>query len=77
MKNHIGNIGRVLEHLKNNEGITSMESFELYGATRLSAIIFCLRQDGYVINSVRKQGKNRYGDKVNYVQYQLVGEEIK
>lgn len=43
MNSHIGNIGRVLEHLKNNEGITSMESFELYGATRLSAIIFLFK----------------------------------
>ena len=50
-----GNTGRVFQHLKDNEGITSKEAFELYGATRLSAIIFNLRKAGYKINSVKKQ----------------------
>ena len=34
MSNHTGNVGRVLNYLKNHQGITSMESFELFGATR-------------------------------------------
>ena len=41
----------VLEHLKNHVGITSMEAIDLYGATRLSAIIFNLRKYGYNIKS--------------------------
>lgn len=76
-KKHKGNIGRVLEHLKNHDGITSMQAFELFGVTRLSAIIFRLRDDGYVIKNVHRECLNRYGDKVRFVEYQLVGEEIK
>lgn len=74
MNNHTGNVGRVLDYLKNHQGITSMESFELFGATRLSAIIFNLRKDGYVIDSIKRESRNRYGDKVRFVEYQLVGE---
>lgn len=74
MKKHFGNTGRILKHLKNNQGITSMEAFEKYGATRLSAIIYNLRDDGYVIKNVNRECLNRYGDKVRFVEYQLVGE---
>lgn len=77
MKKHFGNTGRVLEHLKNNRGITSMEAFERYGATRLSAIIYNLRDDGYVIKNVHRESLNRYGNKVRFVEYQLIGEEVK
>lgn len=71
MNEHKGNVGRVLKYLKTHTGITSMKSFELFGATRLSAIIYLLRKDGYEIKSVNKFGKNRYGDKVNFVEYRL------
>ena len=66
-----GNTGRVFQHLKDNEGITSKEAFELYGATRLSAIIFNLRKAGHKINSVKKQGKNRYNETCYFVEYHL------
>lgn len=49
MKSPRGNTGRVLKHLQENENISSMEAFELFGATRLSAIIFNLRKYGYCI----------------------------
>ena len=35
---------KVLEHLQKNNTITSMEAIDLYGATRLSDIIFKLRK---------------------------------
>ena len=73
MKEHGGNIGRVLEYLRNNKGITSMEAFELFGVTRLSAIIFNLRKN-YDIESVKRNGVNRYGTKVRFDEYRLVGE---
>ena len=38
MKKHSGNTGRILEYLKKNKSITSMEAFEKFGATRLSAM---------------------------------------
>lgn len=74
MKNHKGNVGRVLEYLKTHKkGITSMQAFELFGATRLSAIIFKLRQE-YEIESVKCEGKNRYGTKVFFDRYVLIKE---
>lgn len=70
-----GNTKRVLDYLKTNKGITSMEAFEMFGATRLSSIIFNLRKYGYEIKSCCREGKNRYGETVRFVQYQLVKKE--
>lgn len=67
-----GNTSRVLEYLKKHEGITSKEAFEHFGATRLSAIIFCLRQAGYNIVNIPQSGKNRFGESVHYDQYRLI-----
>lgn len=66
-----GNTGRVLEYMKTHKGITSMQAFQLFGATRLSAIIFNLRNYGYSITSEPKQGKNRYKESVHFVEYKL------
>ena len=45
----------VLEHLKRNGTITSLEAIDLYGATRLSGIIYNLKhKDGYNIISEDK-----------------------
>lgn len=75
MKKHSGNVGRVLKYLKTHKGITSMQAFELFGATRLSAIIFILRKD-YEIESVKCEGVNRYGSKVRFDKYVLKGEKV-
>jgi hypothetical protein len=67
-----GNTGRVLNYLRTyKKGISSIQAFEMFGATRISAIIYNLRRYGYNIESVWKESKNRYGDKVRYVQYIL------
>ena len=73
MKKHKGNVGRVLEYLKTHDGITSIQAFELFGATRLSAIIYILRED-YEIESIKREGVNRYGTKVRFDEYKLIGE---
>lgn len=62
----------ILQHLQNNVGITSMEAFELYGVTRLAAIVFNLRGCGYHIVTVSKEGKDRYGHYCRYAEYRLV-----
>lgn len=63
----------ILEHLKNNSvGITSIEAFELYGITRLSAIIFRLRKAGHIIVSNDLTTVNRYGHTVRYSRYTLI-----
>ncbi len=46
---------KILRHLKSHKSLTSMEAFELYRATRLSAIIFRLREEGFDINMKRIQ----------------------
>lgn len=61
----------ILEHLREHEGITSMEAFEKYGATRLSAIIHSLRHQGYIITTDIIPVVTRYGKKTNIAKYKL------
>ena len=62
----------VLKHLKVKGSITSLEAIELYGATRLSAIIFNLRKEGHNIKTTDCVCKDRYGHTCNYAKYILV-----
>lgn len=62
---------RVLRHLKDNGSITSLQAFREYGITRLSAVIYNLRKDGYVIENEVVKRKNRYGDKIWFAKYIL------
>ena len=62
---------KVLNHLQMYGSITSWEAIQLYGVTRLSAIIFNLRKKGYGIESIRYEFTDRYGDKGTYAKYQL------
>ena len=59
----------VIEHLKTKGNITSMDAIELYGATRLSAIIYNLRERGYNIITIKEDGVNRFGHKMKYARY--------
>ena len=61
----------VLDHMKKNGSITSMEAIENYGATRLSSIIFNLRKKGYDIDTQTEGMTDRYGHAVNYARYIL------
>lgn len=60
----------VLKHLKQNGSITSWEAIQLYGATRLSAIIFNLRKK-YNINTFMIDDIDRYGNESRYAKYVL------
>ena len=65
----------VLRYLKKHKsGITSMEAIEMFGATRLSAIIFNLRKRGYDIETIKMETIDRYGNLVQYGKYVLKGE---
>ena len=66
----------ILRHLKEKGNITSMEAFELYGATRLSAIIFTLRKRGYDIQNKSEVCTDRYGHVCNYVRYVLEEDNV-
>lgn len=65
----------VLDWLSTGAGITSMDAFRAFGATRLSAIIFDLRKRGHDIRSERVEGVDRYGKKTRFVRYRMVTEE--
>lgn len=64
---------KVLEHLQTHGTITSWEAIELYGATRLSAIIYNLRKH-YRINSVDEIKTDRYGNTSVFSKYVYRGE---
>ena len=64
----------ILEYLMEHEGITSLEAIDKFRITRLSAVIFVLRQRGYNIKSVNRQYRDDRGILTQYVQYQLVKE---
>lgn len=64
----------VLAHMQEHGSITSMEAFELYGVTRLSAVVFNLRAAGHSIESVTEHTTNRYGRRVSYARYELAEE---
>lgn len=62
----------ILDYLKRNGSITSMEAIKNFSITRLSAIIFMLKKDGYNIESFYKTGKNKkYGWSTHFVEYIL------
>ena len=65
---------RVLNHLQRNGKLSQKQAIRLYGAYRLSAIIYNLRQDGYTIATNFKSGKNRFGDNVSWAEYKLIQE---
>lgn len=72
-ENHmITKINQVKTHLIEKGFINSWMAIELYGATRLSAIIYNLRNRGMDIQSVPKSTLDRNGNTCNFVDYVLV-----
>ena len=69
----------ILKHLEEHGSITSYEAFKLYGATRLSAVIYELRNRyGQNITSNLKVVETRYGHKAQIAVYKLEnGKEMK
>lgn len=63
---------KVLEHLQTYGCITSLEAIELYGATRLSDIIYRLRNRGLNIDTIDLPFIDRFGTKSTYGKYVLV-----
>lgn len=61
----------VLDHMREHGSITQMEATELFGATRLGAIVFNLRKRGHDIETVTVGMTDRYGHAANYARYVL------
>jgi len=63
---------QVLSHLRKHGSIDSWTAIELYGATRLSAIIFNLRAKGLEIDSIGCSALDRNSNVCNYTTYKLI-----
>jgi hypothetical protein len=63
---------RVLRHMQDYGSITSWDSFTEYGITRLSAIIFVLKEEGCKFTEEWITSKNRYNEKTQFKKYILV-----
>lgn len=61
----------VKKHLENYGTITQDQAREKYGATRLSAIVFILKDKGLNIKTEMIPHVNRYGNKGSYAKYIL------
>lgn len=66
---------KVLQHLEEKGSITSWEAIKEYGATRLSGIIYNLKDKGYDIITEMEEFTDRYGDKSRFARYYLKKEE--
>lgn len=64
----------VLDYISEFGSITPIDAFRDLGITRLSAIVFRLREEGH--ESI-EHGKNRFGNRTRYARYSFgKGEEI-
>lgn len=68
---------QVKKHLLSKKSITSWEAITLYKATRLSAIIFNLRNSGWDIATNDITQKDVNGNNCTYAKYILVKPPVK
>lgn len=61
----------ILNYLKTHKGLTSKQAYEKFDTTRLSAIIFNLRNQGYNIETETKYAIDKYGSRISYARYVL------
>ena len=59
----------VLDYMEEFGSITSIDAFRDLGITRLSAIVFNLKEEGHDIDKVIETGKNRFGNRTRYARY--------
>jgi hypothetical protein len=60
----------IMWHLKTYGKITSWEAIKEYGATRLSDIIFRLKNEGYNIKTNLVKKENRFGNTTTFANYE-------
>jgi hypothetical protein len=63
---------QVTNYLIENRQIDSWTAIKKFGATRLSAIIYNLRNAGYEINSEQVTGTDRNNDNCKFVVYNMI-----
>ena len=62
---------RIFRHLRKYGSITSWEAIKEYGVTRLSAVIYDLRKQGWNIPDEWEYTTNRYGEQTRFKRYKL------
>lgn len=62
----------ILEHMITNGSIDDNDARDLYGCRRLPARINDLRKDGYKIQTIMTESKNRFGKTVHFARYILM-----
>lgn len=60
---------RVVQYMRENGSISQLQATYDVGTTRLSAIIFNLKEEGYKIGWRDVKAKNRYGDPTTFREY--------
>lgn len=65
---------RVLDYMHQNGSITTWEAFQNLGVSRLANVIAEIRKE-YVVESITRITKNRYGDKCHFSEYRLSNEK--
>lgn len=65
---------RVRDYLREHNGITQLEATHKLGITRLSAVIFDMKHDGFVIDDEMVSVVNRYGEKTAVKRYSMISE---
>ena len=61
----------ILQYMRKHGSITAMDAIRDFGCMRLASRISDLRWDGYDIETVMENGKNRQGETVRYARYYL------
>lgn len=62
---------KVFDFLDRFGSISVLDAFECYAITRLSAVIYLLRREGLVIDTVIEKGYNRFGERTRFARYYL------
>lgn len=60
---------RILAFIESHGSITPMDAFSELGITKLSTRIGEMIESGIGIEKHREKGRNRFGEKVNYMRY--------
>ena len=64
---------RVLQYMRENNGITAYEAVIEVGCTQLAARICELEKEGHIFSTELIKNINRYGDRCHYLRYRYVG----
>lgn len=67
---------RIIDYLKYHRSITALEAINKLGITKLSTRISELKRNGYIFDQQMIETKNRYGETVRVMQYELVGQLV-